>query len=123
MFPEVAQENERQLIWAVAKDGSLYVAEDIKEPVILGHPSMTGMQLARIAGEMLYDTSGGAPVWTVNAESGRYSRDYEKADHYLNYAVRKIRLFFSDEIQKVEEIQEVTQVSAIELDTPLSGGV
>lgn len=116
MFPEVAQENERQLIWAVAKDGSLYVAEDIKEPVILGHPSMTGMQPARIAGEMLYDTSSGAPIWRVNAESGRYSRDYEKADHYLTCAVRKINSFFPDEIRKVEAVPAPVQEVSVELE-------
>lgn len=104
MYPEVAQENERRLIWAIGKDGSLFVAEDIMSPTILGHPSMTGMQPARIAGEIRYDMSGETPIWRVNAESGRYSRDYEKAPDYLTCAVRKINSFFPDDIQEASPV-------------------
>lgn len=102
MFPEVASDPRRKLIWAIGKDGSLHVAEDISTPVVLGHPSMTGMQPARIAGEMAYDRAGETPVWRVNNHSGRYSKDYEKAGAYLTHAVRKISSFFSDRFVEAE---------------------
>lgn len=100
LYPEVAGDPNRWLIWAVGKDGSLYVAEDISEPVVLGHPSMTGMQPARIAGEMILDRSSNEPVWKVNSESGRYSKDYAKRDEYLSFAIRKIQSFFPDRFDK-----------------------
>jgi len=51
----------RKLIWAIGKDDVLFVAEDIPKPAELGHPSMTGMQAARIAGEIRHieDVLGG----------------------------------------------------------------
>jgi len=52
LFSAISKDKYRNLIWAIGKDGILYVAEDITKPVILGHPSMTGLQPARIAGEM-----------------------------------------------------------------------
>ncbi|MCE1004780.1 hypothetical protein LU656_29260, partial [Pseudomonas sp. NMI1173_11] len=96
LFKEVSEDPNRWLIWAIGKDGSLFVAEDISDPVVLGHPSMTGMQPARIAGEMILDRSSGKPVWMVNSESGRYSKDYAKRDEYLGFAIRKIQSFFPD---------------------------
>jgi hypothetical protein len=121
MYPDVAQKNERRLIWAIGKDGSLFVAEDIMSPIILGHPSMTGMQPARIAGEIRYDMSGETPLWRVNAESGRYSRDYEKASHYLTCAVRKIKSFFPDNITEALPAVDSPEVGMEEPEIPVSG--
>jgi hypothetical protein len=111
LFAEVSADPNRWLIWAIGKDGSLFVAEDISDPVVLGHPSMTGMQPARIAGEMILDRSSGEPVWKVNSESGRYSKDYAKRDEYLGYAIRKIQSFFPDTFIK-GPARSVADVSA-----------
>lgn len=83
----------RKLIWAIGKDGELFVAEDIKSPIELGHPSMTGMHASRIAGE-IHRKEGGC--WKVNCFSGRYSSDYSEAEKskYLANAVRKIQSLF-----------------------------
>lgn len=54
---------------------------------------MTGMQPARIAGEMIREGDIESGVWRVNAHSGRYSRDYATAGTYLENAVRKIASF------------------------------
>lgn len=90
----VAEPADRNLIWAIGRDGSLFVAEDLKSPK-LGHPSMTGLQAARIAGEMWWDVGSGS--WGVNWESGRYSRDYATPDDFLTSAIRKIASFFREE--------------------------
>ncbi|HCR1326669.1 hypothetical protein NP444_03625 [Pseudomonas aeruginosa] len=90
----VAEPHEKNLIWAIGRDGSLFVAEDLKSPK-LGHPSMTGLQAARIAGEMWWDVDSAR--WGVNWESGRYSRDYATPDDYLTSAIRKIASFFGGE--------------------------
>ncbi|HBO4309877.1 TPA: hypothetical protein L4V00_000188 [Pseudomonas aeruginosa] len=96
----VAEPADRNLIWAIGRDGSLFVAEDLKDPK-LGHPSMTGLQAARIAGEMWWDQE--SESWGVNWESGRYSRDYATPDDYLKNAIRKIASFFGDkEFYKLE---------------------
>ncbi len=93
LFPGiVADGDNRNLIWAIGRDGSFFVAEDIPEPK-LGHPSMTGLQAARIAGEMWWTSEG----WHVNHCSGRYSGDYTRRDTYLANAVRKIKAFFGEE--------------------------
>ncbi len=83
---------QRNLIWAIGKDGVLFLAEDIPKPEELGHPSMTGMQAARIAGEIRRKRDG----WEVNFFSGRYSGDYSPAEktRYLANAVRKIQSLF-----------------------------
>lgn len=90
------------LIWAIGKDGSLFVAVDLKNPK-RGHPSMTGLQAARIAGEMWWRKSsekGG--VWGVNHGSGRYSFDYANPQSLLTNAITKIASFFPDD-QFIEE--------------------
>ncbi|QKG67053.1 hypothetical protein HP062_16525 [Pseudomonas sp. B14-6] len=93
----VADPTYRNLIWAIGRDGSLFVAEDLKIPVKLGHPSMTGLQAARIAGEMWRRGEGLEASWGVNYMSGRYSRDYATPDTYLTNAIRKIASFFPDD--------------------------
>jgi len=101
IFPDIVSDPiNRNLIWAIGRDGSLFVAEDLSEPK-LGHPSMTGLQAARIAGEMWWTQENGMPIWHVNHASGRYSRDYVTPDKYLSNAVRKIASFFQDEIKFV----------------------
>jgi hypothetical protein len=94
LYPESVTDPFKNLIWAIGKEGELYVGVDIKIEPIKGHPSMTGMQPARIAGEMWWCASDGA--WKVNAESGRYSRDYPNAPDLLDRAVEKISVFFGD---------------------------
>ncbi len=84
--------SESKLIWAIGKDGVLFVAEDIPKPDELGHPSMTGMQAARIAGEIRPK----AGYWEVNFFSGRYSGDYADIEktQFLTNAVYKIQSLF-----------------------------
>jgi len=79
---------------------------------------MTGMQPARIAGEIRYDMSGDTPIWRVNAESGRYSRDYEKAPEYLTYAVRKINSFFPDDIRETLPVVDCPEADREEPESP-----
>lgn len=81
-----------QLIWAIGKGGELFIAEDIPKPDELGHPSMTGMQAARIAGEIKRKCD----YWEVNFFSGRYSGDYTDAEktQFLTNALYKIRSLF-----------------------------
>lgn len=101
LFPEiVADPVMRNLIWAIGRDGSLFVAEDITVPK-LGHPSMTGLQAARIAGEIWWTEDEGKAIWHVNHSSGRYSRDYVTPNIYLDNAVTKIASFFEDDIKFV----------------------
>jgi len=97
LFGAISKDKYRNLIWAIGKDGILYVAEDITKPVILGHPSMTGLQPARIAGEMWCEFDGKKHIWYVNSESGRYSRDYSTPEVYLQNAIRKISSIFPGE--------------------------
>ncbi|MCQ4313819.1 hypothetical protein NAV33_18275 [Pseudomonas stutzeri] len=96
VFPDIVNDPlNKNLIWAIGRDGSLFVAEDIAEPK-QGHPSMTGLQAARIAGEIWWAQENGQDVWHVNHSSGRYSRDYAVPEKYLHNAVRKIASFFED---------------------------
>ncbi len=89
----------RKLIWAIGKDGVLFVAEDFPKPEELGHPSMTGMQPARIAGEIRREKKGEDFIWVVNNFSGRYSGDYSPGEkvRYLTNAVRKIKSLFPED--------------------------
>lgn len=94
--------SDKNLIWAIGKDGSLFVAVDLKNPK-RGHPSMTGLQAARIAGEMWWRPSDKGGVWGVNHGSGRYSFDYANTQNLLTNAITKIASFFPDD-QFVEEV-------------------
>ncbi|AYL80370.1 hypothetical protein RYA95_13810 [Pseudomonas syringae pv. actinidiae] len=101
VFPQiVADPIMKNLIWAIGRDGSLFVAVDIPEPK-QGHPSMTGLQAARIAGEIWWTEENGKFFWHVNHASGRYSRDYATPEEYLKNAVRKIASFFQDKVDFV----------------------
>ncbi|RTR58803.1 hypothetical protein DY931_21340 [Pseudomonas aeruginosa] len=97
----------RNLIWAIGKDGVLFVAEDIPKPEELGHPSMTGMQAARIAGEIHREKK----VWAVNPYSGRYSSDYSPAEkeEFLKNAVRKIQSLFPKDKFKIQKSKPKTK--------------
>ncbi len=88
--------SDKNLIWAIGKNGSLFVAVDLKDPK-RGHPSMTGLQAARIAGEMWWLLEKGGGVWAVNHSSGRYSFDYAKPQNLLANAITKIASFFPDD--------------------------
>jgi hypothetical protein len=104
LYHEVVRSpDEKNLIWAIGKDGSLFVAVDLKDPK-RGHPSMTGFQAARIAGEMWWrrPCEKGA-VWGVNHGSGRYSFDYANPQNLLTNAITKIASFFPDD-QFIEEV-------------------
>ncbi|OOV90300.1 hypothetical protein [Pseudomonas sp. MF4836] len=95
-YEEVVKDTEKNLIWAIGKDGSLFVAIDLKDPK-RGHPSMTGLQAARIAGEMWWRPGDSGGVWGVNHGSGRYSFDYANPSNLLNNAITKIASFFPDD--------------------------
>lgn len=86
----------KNLIWAIGRDGSLYMAGDLKEPK-QGHPSMTGLQAARIAGEIWRRTDDQGPYWGVNHGSGRYSFDYSDPTVLLQNAITKIGSFFPED--------------------------
>lgn len=103
LYPQVVHSpEEKNLIWAIGKDGSLFVAVDLKNPK-RGHPSMTGLQAARIAGEMWWRPNEKGGVWGVNHGSGRYSFDYANPKNQLTNAITKIASFFPDD-EFVEEI-------------------
>lgn len=95
--------DDKNLIWAIGKDGSLFVAVDLKDPK-RGHPSMTGLQAARIAGEMWWRPTNNGGVWGVNHGSGRYSFDYANPEALLANAITKIASFFPDDTFVEEKI-------------------
>lgn len=105
-FPQVVKNPKtKNLIWAIGKDGSVFVAEDLKDPK-RGHPSMTGLQAARIAGEMWWRPKGGRKgVWGVNYGSGRYSFDYTNPRPFLANAITKIASFFPEDRFVEEKIR------------------
>ncbi|MDF3874764.1 hypothetical protein [Pseudomonas putida] len=93
----------KNLIWAIGKDGSLFVAVDLKDPK-RGHPSMTGLQAARIAGEMWWVPNAEGGAWVVNHGSGRYSFDYANPRDFLSNAITKIASFFPDDTFDIEPV-------------------
>lgn len=97
--------SDKNLIWAIGKNGSLFVAVDLKDPK-RGHPSMTGLQAARIAGEMWWRQGEEGGVWAVNHSSGRYSFDYANPKNLLANAITKIASFFPDDKFVEESLPE-----------------
>lgn len=81
-FADINGEDSNYAIWVIAHDGALLIG---KEDGSKGHPALTGFKPARIAGELRRDADG----WYINAKSGRYSGDYEKANDLLNNAKNK----------------------------------
>ena len=66
---------------------------------------MTGLQAARIAGEMWWRPKGKKKgVWGVNHCSGRYSFDYVTQHSFLNNAITKIASFFPEDKFEEEKI-------------------
>jgi len=91
-FQRFAKKEIANLIWAITVDGDLLVAEEYDKR---GHPSITGFKSARIAGEIRHCDSGYA--LTINAESGRYSRDYSNPAVFLANAKARFERYFPGE--------------------------
>ena len=89
VFPKFAKKEVSNLIWAITVDGDLLVAEEYDSR---GHPSITGFKSARIAGEIRHCHTDG---WlSINAESGRYSRDYSNTSILLQNAKARFERYF-----------------------------
>lgn len=78
------------MIWAISSDGALLIG---KEDEGKGHPTLTGFQPARIAGELHKNSDG----WYITAKSGRYSSDYDKQSEYLKNAHEKFISIFNNQ--------------------------
>lgn len=89
VFPRFACKDVANLIWAITVDGDLLVAEEYDNR---GHPSITGFKSARIAGEIRHCSEEGWLI--INAESGRYSRDYSNAAVLLENAKTRFQRYF-----------------------------
>lgn len=76
-------------IWAISKDGALLIGKEIDGK---GHPTLTGFQSARIAGEVRRNAGG----WFINSKSGRYSGDYENPNELLKNARKRFVEIFSE---------------------------
>ena len=83
----------KNIIWAISHDGALILG---KEKEDLGHPSITGMKPARIAGELLYQSL--EDTWYINSKSGRYSKDYDNANELLKNALIRFGEIFPQSI-------------------------
>lgn len=91
-FHRFAKKEVVNLIWAITVDGDLLVAEEYDNR---GHPSITGFKSARIAGEIRHCLVEG---WlSINAESGRYSRDYSNPAAFLANAKARFERYFPGE--------------------------
>jgi hypothetical protein len=75
------------LIWAISNEGALLIEKEIGDR---GHPSITGFKPARIAGELYKECN----IWKINSKSGRYSKDYNEPDQYLQNARIKFKEIF-----------------------------
>jgi hypothetical protein len=88
------------LIWTISKDGALIIGKELTVKIDgrlekCGHPSITGFQPARIAGEL---HKAGKGNWQINSKSGRYSGDYPNTDELLQNALHKFQQFFPKEV-------------------------
>lgn len=92
-FPDLftAPSNGKFKIWVISADGELIIGEEIDD---MGHPTLTGFKSARIAGELRYDGT----TWTINAKSGRFSKNYPNSDELLLNALGRFK-----EIYNLEE--------------------
>ncbi|GAB0153545.1 hypothetical protein [Marinobacterium sp. BA1] len=82
-----ALHKDKKLIWAISHEGALLIGA---EKDGLGHPSITGLKPARIAGELFYENY----CWAINSKSGRYSGDYKDSNELLKNALLKFKEVF-----------------------------
>lgn len=77
-------------IWVIDEEGALIIGPDT------GHPNLTGANPARIAGEI--KLSDCCTFFSVNAQSGRYSKQYQidSANEYLQNARLRWKEIFPD---------------------------
>lgn len=88
-----------QLIWAISSSGSILVGvETIEDGEKLGHPSITGLKAARIAGEINLEKD----KWFINSKSGRYSGDYDEPNVLLEKALQKFKEVFYKQRESIE---------------------
>ena len=90
MFDDLIANDEKSLaIWAISKDGALLIGKEVDGK---GHPTLTGFQPARIAGEVRRNAEG----WFINSKSGRYSGDYQNPNELLKNARKRFVEIFSE---------------------------
>ncbi|WP_367346936.1 hypothetical protein [Stenotrophomonas bentonitica] len=89
------------LIWVIDHEGSLIIGVEKRDSNI-GHPALTGSKPARIAGELLRKEGG---AWGVNAESGRYSREYTNAKIFRDNAIERMTEVFGHAGDKFEPLE------------------
>lgn len=114
-------------IWVVDTDGKFHIAvEELaamepsnlsgaprlrrhhpSETKKLGHPSLVGGAVARIAGELFVDEVGGEISWWVNCDSGRYCKRLPPDDHQKATIVSHFRALLGDGLQ-LDEIEART---------------
>lgn len=91
IYQRFARKEVNNLIWAISFDGDLLVAEEHDN---CGHPSITGFKPARIAGEIKHSEEGDYLI--INADSGRYSRDYINGQELLQNAKKRFQRYFPE---------------------------
>jgi len=89
LFGGIEEDN---LIWVISYYGVLFIGKDIGKA---GHPTLTGAEPARIAGEIHKVGQGNEADYLLNHKSGRYSTNYTEED-----SVR----FFMNAKCKIEEL-------------------
>ncbi len=83
------------MLWVIDDEGSLLIGE---ERNLLGHPSLTGFKPARIGGEIRKIESR----WVINADSGRYSKNYPNSNEFLKNALERFRTVFHESRDNIE---------------------
>lgn len=82
-------------IWLIDEEGNMRIAEQVKVgqepdgwPQKLGHPTLVEGEDARIGGELRPKEGGG---WTMDNQSGRYSRHADRGAEQLENAAQILR--------------------------------
>ncbi|GAB2583483.1 hypothetical protein GCM10026986_08570 [Nitrincola alkalisediminis] len=101
-----------KLIWAISHEGALIIGQ---EGDGLGHPSITGMKPARIAGDLIWSEYG---KWKINSKSGRYSGDYPDANTLLANALNKFQDVFPGSRDNIEIVTFPYQSILFKLEEP-----
>lgn len=91
----------QHLLWLISEDGALVIGEEVNN---LGHPTLTGFGLARIAGEIFYIST--TKKFYINSKSGRYSADYAPAKKKI-YLINALNLFKAFFVFKNSEAIEI----------------